>query len=398
MHLRRPAEWIVTVLALFGLFVCTVAPRAFEPLGSLLPTATVEQLRRQLKADPDAARSFANLLSRADEALTREPKPVVVLDLNGGEIVSEVNRTSRNARRDLDVIFDLGFAHAITRRSDYAAAARRYVLRWAETYEPVAHPIHMSILDSLVIGYGLTRDTFSAAERAKVDDFLRRVVDEEKAWVRSSEVDPKRRHRLETNWNAHRLKLVGLIGYAIGDEELVTSVLADYRRHLEGNINADGSTYDFHQRDALTYHVYDLAPLLTLAAYAAAHGTDLFDLRGTANQSLAEGIAFIVPFCSGEREHLEFVHTTSPNDIARGKSGVLPFGKPWNCAESGRRILPLATAFYPRYKELMQCLGIAGSWNGHVARAAIASLPEGARTSSATHPSFVCRRVRPPGR
>ena len=41
------------------------------------------------------------------------------------------------------------------------------------------------------------------------------------------------------------------------------------KKQIAANLRPDGSSLDFHERDALHYHCYDLEPLLTLAIAAS---------------------------------------------------------------------------------------------------------------------------------
>ena len=45
-----------------------------------------------------------------------------------------------------------------------------------------------------------------------------------------------------------------------------------YRRQVAVDLDADGSSFDCHERDALHYHLYTLQPLLTLALAARRNG------------------------------------------------------------------------------------------------------------------------------
>lgn len=65
---------------------------------------------------------------------------------------------------------------------------------------------------------------------------------------------------------------MGLIGFVLHDEPLIDRTVAAYKEQIDHNLLPDGSSYDFHERDALHYHIYDITPLLTLAIAARNSG------------------------------------------------------------------------------------------------------------------------------
>ena len=112
-------------------------------------------------------------------------------------------------------------------------------------------------------------------------------------------------------------------------------------RHIGQNISPDGSTFDFHQRDALHYHVYDLEALVDLVLFT--------NLVGVEDQELIlSGLRFIEPYFTGSQEHIEWVNSNVPFDRQRREAGDPAFAiAAWD-PSSARLLLRLArTHFSP---------------------------------------------------
>jgi len=122
------------------------------------------------------------------------------------------------------------------------------------------------------------------------------------------------------NWHSHRLKTVGLIGYALEDAKLIAYAKEGFRVQINDNLRAGGESIDFLERDALSYHVYDLRPLVTLALAFAEDGDDLYHWRAANGASLARSVAWMLPYASSEKKHAEFVGSRVAFDRARAKN------------------------------------------------------------------------------
>lgn len=329
------------VLALGVIAIFELWPRNGS---SFLPAPVLREMRHEIRVDPYSSLSYSALERRAERALRRTSAAVASLDMNGGLIISDEHRAAFDSLTSLADIEALAFAYTIKSDERYLFKAKAYLVQWAKTFIPVSQPIQQSHLDSLIIAYGLLREKLSLGERAPLDDFFRRVYQAGESW--KTQLDEQGlRHRLSTNWNSHRIKTSVLIGYALNDPQIKMRSIKEYKKHIAGNLRPDGSSYDLEQRDALTYHLYNLGALLKTAVYAAAHGEDLYNYRATNGASLALAIRYILPFCQGFQTHIEFMRSTSPNDRVRGEAGVLPLGKAWNCAADGWRVLKVASVF-----------------------------------------------------
>ncbi len=124
------------------------------------------------------------------------------------------------------------------------------------------------------------------------------------------------------NHFAHRLEIIGDIGLALGDKSLTDKAVSMFKAHIDKNMYADGSTFDFHQRDALHYQQEDLMPLLRFAEAAQRNGYgNLFDYQNKLGGSLRKSVDFEIPYITGEKTHIEFRNSTVAHDRDRAAHG-----------------------------------------------------------------------------
>ena len=245
----------------------------------------------------------------------------------------------------------LGYAYAVESDPKYAAKAREFVLAWAKQNHSLGDPIDDTNLEPLIWVYDLTRETFSPAERKTVDAYLQEVVTAELTTAKL------KHNNGYNNWHSHRLKIVGLVALALHDKSLTDEVIALYKDQIDHNLERDGSSRDFHVRDALHYHIYDIAPLLTLAIAARGNGIDLYGYQSPKGATLSTAVDFLVPFATGTKTHAEFVNSKVSFDKKRADAGLKEY-------QSGSRFQPksattalsLAEFFDPKLLDVVQTL------------------------------------------
>ena len=307
----------------------------------------MEALRKSLSADPDAARAFAPVRKLADRALQESPNPVKAIFSEGRLYTDPQRKQSLASRQDLMKMEAVGYVYGLTGKPEYGAKARTFVLSWARTYEPDGNPINETEFTRLIKAYDLTGALFSGSERLEMEKWFRRMAEKEKSTIR------QKSSTLKNNHHSHRLKIIGHIAFLLPDPELVAWVIEQYKRHLEVNLNPDGTTYDFHERDALHYHTYSLQPLVELAMAADRNGADLYGHSTSQGANLEQSIAFLIPYILGEKEHWEFVRSTVKFDLQRSSAGDpnIQVGEKWR-PQKAKPLFDLAGYFNPRFHQV----------------------------------------------
>jgi hypothetical protein len=248
-------------------------------------------------------------------------------------------------RRDGNRIEALAYAYVVTGDVAYAERASTYLDAWVGIHQPDGNPVNERPMSTFVRGFGLVADGMSPSVKERVQHWLNRV-----ATLQIERRAPPPAATSINNWNSDRLKIVGLIGYALRNTRFIRFAEDGYREQIAANLRPDGSSFDFHQRDALAYHVAALEPLLELAIAADKHGIDLYSHQTPLGASLERGIRFLLPYVRGERVHLEFVRTTVQSDRQRAAAGdpFVRIGAPWD-PRGAAHLLEIAGYFNPAF-------------------------------------------------
>ena len=304
-------------------------------------------LRQVVESDSLAARAFEPVKKLADRSLGEKPDPIRRIVSEGRLHTDPEKQQSLQARRDLFKSEALGYAYALLGKSEYGEKAREFVLAWTRAYEPDGNPINETEFIRLMKGYDLTRALFSQSGRREVEQWLLLMAEREKSGIRLSSSTSKNNH------HSHRLKIIGHVAFLLANPDLIRWITNDYKRHLEVNLYPDGTTFDFHQRDALHYHVYDLLPLVELAIAADKNGLDLYGYTTSQGANLEKSIAFLIPYITGEKVHREFVRSTVKFDLQRSTAGDpgIQVGEKWN-PRNAKTLFDLAGYFNPRFHQV----------------------------------------------
>ncbi len=181
---------------------------------------------------------------------------------------------------------DNGLAWQLTRRVEFARAAARILLAYAEVYQ--SYPIKdvnnradtrsgarvtAQTLDEAVWlipmawAYDLIRDSgvLKDSERVRIENEL----------LRAAAAVIARNNAGRSNWQSWHNAALGAVGFTLGDEQLVHLAIdghGGFRYQMRESVLADGLWWE----GAWGYHFYALDPLCQLAQMAARAGMDLW--------------------------------------------------------------------------------------------------------------------------
>ena len=284
-----------------------------------LNTQQRTKLMELIKTDKDAKARFETLKRAADKALNDKPNPIRVIQGEGKIKTDPLAIKTRESLADMRKMYFFAISFAATGDTQYADKAREFILAWAQQNIPTGNPIDETTLDDIFFAFDLTQSQFSPAEKKIAQTWMRKVADAQIAigLIHARKGDGTSKN----NWQSHRLKIVGLIGYTLAEKKYINYAIEGFKRQIEVNLRPDGSSIDFHERDALHYHCYDVEPLLELAIAANNNGTNLYTYKSKSGASLEKSVKFLIPFCSGEKKHPEFVKSTVAFDRKRAESG-----------------------------------------------------------------------------
>lgn len=180
--------------------------------------------------------------------------------------------------------FDLALTYAIEGDTQYASKAVEILSKYADAY-PGPHTTHVgggmmyqSLCESvwsmpLAWAYDLTHDAPAMTPdlREKIEgEFFRPMAQGLKAMG------------IGGNWGSWHLSAVGVLGYAIGDQELIEHAIESFKSQITSQLGDDG----LWPESVHTYHFYPLRAFLYLAEAAYHNGIDLYHWEAKPGKSL----------------------------------------------------------------------------------------------------------------
>lgn len=275
-------------------------------------------------------------LPRASETSLEQYKKYIISDYNAKKIATDTIHIEHSLPGEPNVkVAMAAFKQFRYMRSSaliwqntgeekYLSYSKSRLLDWINVYKPSVNPIDETDFDSLIDTYQIVKSTLTNDEIKKIDVFL---VSWANKYIESIENKKKNKIKpfLYNNWQSHRIKIITKISDATNNEQLYLNAKSLFEEQVENNIYKNGDVYDFHERDALSYVVFDLVPLLQAAFIAKKHGDDWFNYKNKSGSSVSSAIKWLVPYMNGEKKHAEFVNTQSDFDKKRISVGMKDF-------------------------------------------------------------------------
>jgi len=285
-----------------------------------LSKAEIMKLKGLVKKDAEAAEHWVNLLKDADNALATTPNPADTILTEG--ILQGDSRKIKTWKSldDMQKVYALAFAFKITDEQKYLIKTSEFLLAWSKRNKPQGNPINDTNLDKIIFAYDLVKDDLTTDISLATSLWLMRVGLQELTSFKKS--NDRGSLTYMNNWNSHRIKEVAEVAWAIDNDSLKNWAISAYKIQIAQNLNADGSSYDFHERDALHYHVYDVDPLMVAATIMYRDKRfNAYEYKAETGSSLKGSVDWLVPFFTGEKTHAEWVNSKSAFDKKRAANG-----------------------------------------------------------------------------
>lgn len=329
----------------------------------------------------------AALIKQADRILKMQPSPLPAVHVEG---VLDFKDAAH--MKDWPKTLALALAYRATHDDRYLGKAQDYLAAWLDVYHLSLHaipantacaaypipnpgiqcvdPIDDTEISTLVLAYDLLRSELPDDVTAKMQRFMHNMAlsylgDIEMRTSRAEATpEPRLDHYLYTNWHSHRIKLAMMSAFETGDADLIARAVSAFKQQVAGNLvypgnqtvyesylnNTpldktqksaletnptllnNGSVYDFYQRNALHYVIYDLDPLLQAALIARANGfqENLYWYTAENGAQLARAMRWLLPFAEGNAVHREFVNSSVSFDSRRAKAGLKDYAGYWD--------------------------------------------------------------------
>ena len=302
---------------------------------------TVEALRSRVNAWPrdEVGVQTKRVLWHAQETLGVEINAVPALHLEGVLFTDPRYKQSEAALRPLiNDVYTWAVCARLAERPLSDRCQRKAsdaVLGWVETYTPTGNHISEGRFVPLLQEIDLLLPTLSGEHQAVVRAWVGELARQGDAFYARLIPNDSRR---TNNWASWRLLLRAMAAAVTGDEALRASTRALVATHVAQNINIDGSSLDFHERDALGYHTYNLEALVQLVLYVP-------DAVGAeALAAIERALGFLEPYFTGRKQHIEFLNSLVKFDADRRVAGDPGYAHtPWD-PKKARGLLRLARA------------------------------------------------------
>ena len=334
------------VMLLIALSLTLLVPRAHAaspgeystPEIIPLDAGQLEELRRLVGTDPEAAAIAEGVREKAAPLIGIEPSPLRVIHYQG------LLNTDPRRVESVEHLRQLADAAHLLRHwqlsGDPAAAEtlRKLIAAWADTYEVTGNDVNENKLVPLLVAYHDLRPTFADAQRQRVDAWVRRLGEAHRQEVERSD-------DFSNRYTKH-VRMLALAGLILDRPDWVAGAHEGVRRFVTSALRPDGTSADLEQRDSLDYHGSALEPPLELAMLAGAGGHALYRWESPAGGSLKKSVDYLVPYSTGEKQHAEWVDTRSELDRQRAAEGIEKYraGKPYDPME-GLDVMEAASYF-----------------------------------------------------
>ena len=345
-------RWLVRALsAMPAMLMVSASPRTVRAQsngakgGFVLSSAARAKQIRQLVSSNLADK----LLASADAGLGRDPHPHAVVHTQGLLPHEQDRDASLLSQEDWRQTLIQALAWCVSGNAMYAAKAEAYIAAWVPYYSPSFDPIDEADFVDLLLGFDFVQERLSASSVEKMTQLGRQLAT---GYLGTRRVgDPS---TSLNNWQSHRIKLATAGAYLAGDAEPIAGARDAFMAHVSHNIATDGRTYDFDQRDAMHYVVYDLQPLLMAASMANAHGENWYSMPSLQGR-LGAALRWLEPYAAGDKQHEEFVHSKVGFDARRAAAHVTGYSGLWQRGE-GSNLYWIASRLDPEFTRIAQTL------------------------------------------
>ena len=337
------------IYIVLGLFIISANAKAQYVS---LSAAEIKTLKSAIQADDKVRKQFEPIKVQAMRALTEAPNPIEKVTSQGLLQGNPAKTASLKAVEDAPKIYALALNYRLYGDKAYLNKAQEFLTAWAKMNKATGDPIDETKLEDFFTGYDLIRSEVSTAQKKEIDNWLETIA---LAEINSASAAPNK-STSKNNWNSHRIKVITQVVYTIQAKKYYDQVNQLIEQQLGQNLYADGSSYDFTERDALHYHIYTLEPLLkAMIVVNRATGKNYYSFESPIKSSVQKSVQFLVPFVTGEKTHGEFANSRVKFDRDRAANGEKGYvaGHPFN-PKNGIVVLSLAAYFDPGMMKIIQ--------------------------------------------
>lgn len=280
-----------------------------------LKDVEINKLKQLMQTDKTVAAMVTKFETIANTALTATPNPIDTVVSEGHLATDPKKIITGKALADIPKIYALALMYRLNNNKKYLNKADEFLKAWAAVNQPNGNPINDTKFGDIIEAYDLVKNDLPVADKVEIEKWLSTMAEKE---IYSPRFTIGNSAVKTNNWNSHRIKIIGMIAYALKNTSYQQFVNEAMPKQIENNLYANGSGYDFEERDALHYHLYTLEPLLALAiVLQRAENINYYTYVSATGSSIQKSVAFLLPFVTGEKTHAEFVNSKVAFDKRR---------------------------------------------------------------------------------
>ncbi|CAH2804726.1 MAG: FIG00453951: hypothetical protein [uncultured Paraburkholderia sp.] len=334
VHMRRQAcGWLFAGAAV-------LLPLRYAQAAMNFCAAPAWQTSERTNADPGVKALVSNLQAHLNDP----PHAQARLHTEGTLPHEGIYDQSVEAEKDLALLRDAALAWRATSDDRYLKLVDRLLYAWVTTYQPSFNPIDETHFESLILAYDMTASALPVKTRNASMAFLTKLAN---GYIAQIDAQPRPlKGNYRNNWQSHRIKLIAMAAFTLDNCKMINAAQRLFVEHVGDNIEPDGSTIDFAERDALHYVTYDLQPLVTAALAARRHNRNWLPEKGA----------------NGSKTHEEFLHSSVAFDAKRREAGLPGYSGQWD-PKNAAKLFHLAARLDGRYTPIaLQLAATPPAW------------------------------------
>lgn len=302
---------LAAVLLFIGLYFTSVAQVTNLVV---LDSAEIVRLKKLISESHDAGALYDSIARQAAVAMNQQPRPLRQIHYEGLLDTDPKRINTVQSFDDINNTAALIYAGYGSDSPKYGEKIRDIVYSWAKTYRPDGNTINENKFIVFFWGYYLYKELFPADEQQVVESWINEIAQRQM----------NRESTPNNNWEAKRLKIIGLAGIILKNDEYVKHSAEGFRKYISTAYFSDGTSNDLRTRDALHYHVSGMVPCIA-AFINLSRYSNLFDLFGWESESgssIRKSVEYTLPYATGKQQRQEWVNTKVELDKKRAEAGI----------------------------------------------------------------------------
>lgn len=301
------------IITLIVLIFC-IHSFAQETNMVILNKKEVKNFREILNTIPEAKSMYDSIYTEALQLLDHESRPLEVVYYEGLLDTNPKRIKTMKSFQDIDNVVTLIYAGYGNDNPQFGQKSKEIITAWAQSYQPTGNPINENKFTAFFWAYHLYKIHFSKKEQQIVERWMHELALAEK----------NRKRTPNNNWEAKRLKIIGIIGSVLQNEDLQDYSIEGYKKYIASAYFPDGTSNDLHHRDALSYHVSGIKPCLTAFINLSQFNPefDLYEFEAGNGASIRKSVEYVIPYATGEKQRKEWINTKVELDKQRAAAGL----------------------------------------------------------------------------